>query len=1206
MPINANFKSDLLFLNNLNPKKDSVIFNANNKLELKRISFARKFFNWFIHILSCTRIPVNADLDRVTRHILAEASKYDFKTKLTDVSEEEKKLLKNALENLDTIIKKNGGEEGKKVKILLETVEKIKTLDAVQNLKPTKPTSAEKPVPPIKNELEKPIPPLAVSNDTRLQELIQRQKPNRSEEVIQAAQELAHLLPQLEGSVALSPEDHFILYHRLNNIEESWITQNAKKLHPNLIRFFAEKCLQTSQLGFIFNLFVELIKEPLNKENLAAFIRGFPVFDENVRPKGDYYTRVKNEPRIKEYWLFSHLIQKKIVSPDTIIAFEKNLSPEDFSHFIRSFFGHIALSHQFYSDQRIEILDIVDKFDSENRKKVLQILCQCLYAPVLTQIINKSNPEDNIIETILRLNPAEEEDERDSFFNELLWGFKNDIYPQALLKIAEYVLKNEADVRKIALIKRTMQVELIIPYLKYIPQKTLINMQSVQFMEIVSAASKDKEAREILARAWNEREDYDFLFRDNLEILKLFLPILSDKIQIHFLRSAIRDIGTAYAEKDSKLLESEEAWNLPLNIWEEASNKAESIKYKTYFTTLPPKQSAALINGQIKNNSFCSMFFGEFFGKKDSKNQWELMQHLKPQVFNLKDPQFHAKEEQWKRFFQVLSENLPNEHAKELLISSTLHLFNHEHFMPDRMNYFYLLTKEQLKLLPIDKYKPEISLLIASETGLLDIPNAEFLQRIVTDLTLEQEQKFLLFFANTYKNTPQVLIDFIIGLSKLDPQPILLSACVEKIGGYEISTEKRKGLVSSLPKHLLAMFLPHVHRLAHPQLFELITSLSPKEARRLLDNQAVWHEISNRADPCPYDLVLDIPMALIVQMVDDSQKLKELLTALNATNLVMEGKIPYFIPIIRYLERHPWKLFLLLDNPTFYWSLNNFIKNKDFPTCEEIFKKWEYQLTQEYREQIEQKLQKLFELCEDNKFTEARKIYDDLENVHDLLEYKGSPEELFTDLSYMHKGQIYMAMLTSNQKFQEAIKFHGVQNDLKGKGLSDETFNDIETIQDAMARLDLIEKILNEKLAVACVPKQDQPTVQIDFSTEEGVLYNQFDLESLKKISPFFTSKFSANWKQEPLQIFHEIINKASYNHLVTFLNTGNVSLKLCKEEDLINLYTISRFTDIQRLSALIVNEIILRVIKNTWQNVDLFTEENVQGLLNDCLQSVG
>ncbi len=134
MPLSDMLIEDINFLKQLDPDIHSIGLNKQkNALEkVKKRSCVLNFFSWIIHLITCTGVPRNRELDKVTTRVLKEASEPQ------QITASEKKLLEKATHVLDEVIRKNAGNE-QKLKKLFEVIENIKVLQPVQDLIEKKP-----------------------------------------------------------------------------------------------------------------------------------------------------------------------------------------------------------------------------------------------------------------------------------------------------------------------------------------------------------------------------------------------------------------------------------------------------------------------------------------------------------------------------------------------------------------------------------------------------------------------------------------------------------------------------------------------------------------------------------------------------------------------------------------------------------------------------------------------------------------------------------------------------------------------------------------------------------------------------------------------------------------------------------------------------------------------------------------------------------
>ncbi|QLH35906.1 MAG: hypothetical protein HWD61_06970 [Parachlamydiaceae bacterium] len=73
MPISEAFRHYSQVLSNIHVESQSVDFVEGKLVEAKKRSMLQNFWSWFIHLISCTRVPRNAKLDEVTGRILQDA-----------------------------------------------------------------------------------------------------------------------------------------------------------------------------------------------------------------------------------------------------------------------------------------------------------------------------------------------------------------------------------------------------------------------------------------------------------------------------------------------------------------------------------------------------------------------------------------------------------------------------------------------------------------------------------------------------------------------------------------------------------------------------------------------------------------------------------------------------------------------------------------------------------------------------------------------------------------------------------------------------------------------------------------------------------------------------------------------------------------------------------------------------------------------------
>ncbi|QLH37397.1 MAG: hypothetical protein HWD61_15675 [Parachlamydiaceae bacterium] len=241
------------------------------------------------------------------------------------------------------------------------------------------------------------IPQEPVSNETQLQNLLQDLKARNIFDT-DIAKEVGDLLLQIKSSVELSHEETFTLCKGLRNLSPQWIIQNAKNLSPQIIRFIVKQSFLGE--GYVTApLFESLITEPVNKENLAAWVHAFPAFKPEFLPEGSFFERLENKTflesqlgnqRVEWERTAENLAKNKKLTGKIL---EENLSPEDVKIFLHHFFGFTAFKN-YTPDTSREFnlgLDLVDQLNEQNSQFLLHILCYARHPQALVQVFQKVN-----------------------------------------------------------------------------------------------------------------------------------------------------------------------------------------------------------------------------------------------------------------------------------------------------------------------------------------------------------------------------------------------------------------------------------------------------------------------------------------------------------------------------------------------------------------------------------------------------------------------------------------------------------------------------------------------------------------------------------------------------------------------------------------------------------------------------------------------
>lgn len=125
----SRFKNELVLLAGANPANECLDLTKEDSFKKVNRSVILNFFRWLIHKITCGKIAQNGTLDKITNNFFHNINHYCSNHSLT---QEDKQLLTTAIKNLQTIVRRNGGSESKKVTAMLLTVEKIKILTTTQ------------------------------------------------------------------------------------------------------------------------------------------------------------------------------------------------------------------------------------------------------------------------------------------------------------------------------------------------------------------------------------------------------------------------------------------------------------------------------------------------------------------------------------------------------------------------------------------------------------------------------------------------------------------------------------------------------------------------------------------------------------------------------------------------------------------------------------------------------------------------------------------------------------------------------------------------------------------------------------------------------------------------------------------------------------------------------------------------------------------
>ncbi len=307
----------------------------------------------------------------------------------------------------------------------------------------------------------------------------------------------------------------------------------------------------------------------------------------------------------------------------------------------------------------------------------------------------------------------------------------------------------------------------------------------------------DKNTRETALKYLVQLIEKEELFNfEAIDIYISLLPLFNDQYKRQLLTKVLERLLAHLKVEEQKPIDKFliQAEKLPIKIWEEASKELKNIdQMERLFTSLRPAQCAAFVQGQKHNEDFLFKFFMLHFKAEQNPYRQQRIQYLEPKLFEMSDLNKIPKE-LWLRFYQLLDENKENEKVQKLLIASTINLLKED--QPLRSEVFLALTEEQIRLLPIEKYPPGVSLMLAYRTNQFDHPH---IKEIVSNFKEKEDQDFLKLFRTLYMN-PQDLIDLIMELKELNEAAHLIDACITAICEKE---EDKSLVIKKLPVEIL-------------------------------------------------------------------------------------------------------------------------------------------------------------------------------------------------------------------------------------------------------------------------------------------------------------------------------------------------------------------------------------------------------------------
>jgi hypothetical protein len=148
------------------------------------------------------------------------------------------------------------------------------------------------------------------------------------------------------------------------------------------------------------------------------------------------------------------------------------------------------------------------------------------------------------------------------------------------------------------------------------------------------------------------------------------------------------------------------------------------------------------------------------------------------------------------------------------------------------------------------------------------------------------------------------------------------------------------------------------------------------------------------------------------------------------------------------------------------------------------------------------------------------------------------------------------------------------------------------------AKVDEIEKILQDFPLVACCPQADKSTFKLEIYNENIPISFICDRESLMYQSEYLRNFLTRDFGKEGLNLGE--LDPIVFKGLKDFLLEKNQNFTNSSECNLTDLYGLSESFRIPHLSALCVKEIIQRLNKEEWKDTELLVPyRDEKGLLS-------
>lgn len=566
--------------------------------------------------------------------------------------------------------------------------------------------NVEEPVEEVNEEeeldkAEKFIDPKILPQDSRLQRCLQDllQKKASIQEI---SQTIAPLLLQIDGSVKLTRDQMEILGWGLEELNETWMEENAKKLSLKTIAFIIENDIKHWDLDFIPKL--------IDMQEIDAVIK--MLLDNNPR-----------DPEFADDNFFSLFLNKFLTNEFEGILLKIALCV----------FKNASLKRQIMLANVLAPIFIAENFDSFPKG-----------------IIKGADQLFDILSVLIDLKVKEQDLK---------------IIEQELQTIAEAFNKKHIDSildhpNYSALLLRFFKKDIQILILSHLLKIEDFDPDLVDEGMIILFDEAKKLSTDIWKEASKNNPNLEYKLYYNKLPSKLLTSIVNGQIKNKiFLKEFFKN---NYSKNINALFLIDLTKNLKPEVFEfDDADQVDITTWVNFFKVckkIPKEDTKGLLLSSTKsifshpviNQSFFKSLFEMIYLYDDEFFLIDITQNLKNVAFEFKDPLL-LNDKLWMKFFKACEKLPDQELAKKLLISATKNLFNHPRFNADFRHIFYYISIEQMQLLPLEDYKnPEIQLVLACLTNKLD----DQMIGISNSLSkLNKQDEFLKFFELAYENT---------------------------------------------------------------------------------------------------------------------------------------------------------------------------------------------------------------------------------------------------------------------------------------------------------------------------------------------------------------------------------------------------------------------------------------------------------------------